>query len=531
MGVLRFWIPQQLPIELRSGINQSFRAGDYDHSPLPTRIEVQEDQLLLYWQRDESSLTHIPWKIPGVGQILNRTATLIESPSNYRLTIEMTRGKLNQVRNQLADWESNGLIVWQQIRDILHQATHYLGQGILESPSPSPSPEIVARDASASNSLEESAPEKLDKESIRRQGDKADQLALEGLRLVHAAADELVESYVKQVFELRHKEQARIPSVIGCRLHETPQGNLESAYLRSFNSVCVPMIWSQIEPKETTYQWAAIDSVLNWAEKNHLDISAGPLIDLSPFGLPDWLHPWRHDGLTVASFMCDFVETIVSRYRQRISRWHLCRGLNLGLGLNLGEDERIRLTGRLIEAAWSIDPDLNLVIGISQPWGEYLVNEEHTYSPFVYADTLIRAGIDLAALELEFTMGIASRGSYCRDTLESSQLIDTFGLLGLPIQISMAMPSSNNRDDLAAPGATIGSFGYFRDGFNWAAQASWIRSMAAMALSKDHVTGVIWEHFADSYPHQFPNCGLVDAQGQILPGLDELSELRRAHFV
>src|SRR5439155_17050123 len=107
------------------------------------------------------------------------------------------------------------------------------------------------------------------------------------------------------------------------------------------------------------------------------------------------------------------------------------------------------LTARLAEAAWQVDPDLELVISVNQPWGEYMARKEYTYSPFIFADTLIRAGLKLAALELEWIMSVSPRGTYCRDALDASRQLDLYALLGVPLQVTLAYPCAEGPDALA----------------------------------------------------------------------------------
>src|SRR5207237_10762920 len=121
----------------------------------------------------------------------------------------------------------------------------------------------------------------------------------------------------------------------------------------------------------------------------------------------------------LASVMCDYVETAVGRYRNRVRRWQLTAASNNAMVLKLGEDDLLWLTARLAEAALNVDHDLELVIGVSQPWGEYMAREEHTYSPFIFADTLIRHGLKLTALDLAWLPGITPRDRYCRDLLDA----------------------------------------------------------------------------------------------------------------
>jgi hypothetical protein len=113
----------------------------------------------------------------------------------------------------------------------------------------------------------------------------------------------------------------------------------------------------------------------------------------------------------MASFLCKFVETAMRRYRNRIRRWQLTAGSNCASVLSLSEDDLLGLTYRLAESARHVDASLELVVGIAQPWGEYLALSECTHSPFLFADTLIRAGLNLSALDIELVMGVTPRGS------------------------------------------------------------------------------------------------------------------------
>ena len=120
--------------------------------------------------------------------------------------------------------------------------------------------------------------------------------------------------------------------------------------------------------------------------------------------------------------MCRYVEAAVRRYRGRIRRWQLTAASNSATLLSLGEDELLLLTVRMAEAARQVDPALEVIVGLAQPWGEYMAVEERNHSPFIFADTLIRSGLTLAALDVELVMGVTPRGSYCRDLLDTSRL-------------------------------------------------------------------------------------------------------------
>ena len=258
-------------------------------------------------------------------------------------------------------------------------------------------------------------------------------------------------------------------------------------------------------------------------------MTAGPLIDFSSSQLPAWLWLWERDVPSTATFMCRFVEAAVRRYRSRIRRWHLTAASNWASVLSLSEDELMGLTFRLGETARQVDPSLELVIGISQPWGEYMALSDRTYSPFIFADNLIRSGLNLAALDVEVVMGVTGRGSYCRDQLELSRLLDLYALLGVPLQVTMGYPAAESLDPLADPELSTGA-GAWRHATSADIQAAWAEEFGSLALGKPYVQAVQWAHFSDAEPHIFPWCGLVDRQGKPRPALAALEGLRRRHL-
>src|SRR5258707_10039546 len=97
---------------------------------------------------------------------------------------------------------------------------------------------------------------------------------------------------------------------------------------------------------------------------------------------------------------------------------------------------------------------------------------DRTHSPFIFADTLIRSGLSVAALDLEIVMGVTPRGSYCRDLLELSRLLDFYALLGVPLAVTLGYPATNAVDPDADPEIRVDA-GRWRDGFTPEVQAGW----------------------------------------------------------
>ncbi len=495
MGKLTFLLPSGLPLEAVQELERASMAGGQDGMPFATLVEIDPVKLEASRRVDESGYLTAPWQIAGAGLLMSSTATVIERLQPYYLAIELARGKVNQVRGQAADWLQGGLQMPAALHHLIRDATFSFGKAITAMPAP-----------------------------------ESQQHAQTALEQSYRAAEQLVQAYVNQVFLVRRQRQPRLDTTLSVRLGATPPPDeLVDPLLEACNAVTIPFSWSDIEPAEADYHWAAHDALLQWAERHRKPVIGGPLIDFSAARLPDWLWLWEGDLSSLASFMCDFVEQTVKRYQGRVTTWQLAAASNWSDLLNLGEDELLWLTVRLAEAARQVDPDIDVIVGVAQPWGEYLTPRERTHTPFAFADTLIRSGLSLAALDLEVVMGVTPRGSYCRDLLELSRLLDLYALLGVPLQVTLGYPADMAPDPNADAEMNPGG-GFWRDGFAPDTQADWLTAFGSLALCKPYVRGVQWANLLDAEPHQFPHCGLVDAAGQARPALQRMRDLRRKYL-
>ena len=491
MGTTLFDLPPGLPPETRDGLPHAHIAGGYDRSPLPTRVVLEGDRLELLKDANESGVCGLPWPTEAAGHVLLNTSTLIERPTPFALPTELARGKLNQVRHQLHEWESGGLVVSPELREKVVEAHRHYAAALVELHGP----------------------------DVWKAGPPALEAALR-------AAYGLSRTYADQLFTLR---DLPLPSRLACGLREVPPPEQREQFLETFNAVRIDFDWRSLEPTQTAYDWKRIDDLIQWANDSHLKISAGPLIDFVPERFPKWLSEWEGDLFSLTSFMCDYVETLISRYGSSIRRWEVSAGSNMARGLKLAEEEVLRLSFRLAESAWQIDAALEVSLGLAQPWGDYLSGDDATYSPFVFADTLLRSGLRFAALDLEWVVGSAPRGGYAREILDMSQSLDMFSLLGQPLEVTLSYPAATGADSLASL-QEPGGLGHWPAGLTAQGQADWAALAAAIALCKPQVRAVTWDHWSDATPHRFAHGGLLDAAGAARPALAKLAELRQAYL-
>jgi hypothetical protein len=495
MGVMNFSLPPELPAESFRGLERACVLAGPDNMPYPADVHLEPGRLVLTRDVDESGLVAAPWHVPGAGLLLTTSASLMERPAPYDLLVELARGKVNQVRGQAADWQAGGLRVPPGLAQEVLDATHAFGRAVTRFPAPQSEEEAQAALALGCN-----------------------------------AAENLAQAYARQVLDLRHQRQPRLDTGLGCRLGgAVPQGQSAAAFRETFNTAVLPFAWEAVERDEGDYRWESGDALLDWAESQGLRVTGGPLVDFTEARLPGWVREWERNRVHFASFVCDYVEVVVKRYQQRVRTWQLSAAANLAAGLALGEEEMLWLALKMAETVRRIDPSLEVSLGVAQPWGEYLARQDRLHSPFVFADTLLRNGIRLAALDLELVLGVRPRGSFCRDLLEVSRVLDLYGLLGVPLQVTLGYPAQAGTDPSADHDLAVGA-GFWRAGVNPECQADWAAAVAELALAKPNVRAVQWVHFSDAEPHLFPHCGLVDAQGAPRPALDRLRDLRQQHL-
>jgi hypothetical protein len=498
MGVMKFLLPSGLGRDAVEHLARTSVTGGQDNMPSRAEVLIEPGQLTVIRPVDESGSLAAPWEVNGSGRVMASSATLMERSEPYHLLTELARGKLNQVRGQTADWIMGGLEMTAALGQQLQQATQAFVRAVVDSaPGQPPSGEPEAQAALA-----------------------------QGFR----AADVLVHAYTDQVFILRHQRQARLETSLGCGLGSTvPDAAVADRLAETFNTVCLPLAWSEIERAEGDYNWETADAQVDWALARGLKVIGGPLIDFFGLNLPAWLARRKRDLNTLCSCLCDYVETAIARYRTRVHAWQVSAASNSAQVLAVGDEELLWLTLRLAEAARQIDPSVEIGLGIAQPWGEYLTRQDRTHSPFLFADTLVRSGLKLAFLDLEMIMAVSPRGSYCRDLLEVSRLLDLYALLGVPLQITLGYPSASEADANADPGLGL-HLGQWRGPFGPETQADWASAYGALTLCKPTVRSVVWTNVTDAAPHIFPHCGLIDAQGKVKPALGRLRELRELHL-
>lgn len=493
MGLIRFAVHPASLLSNWPEVHAGYLTGA-DGRVFPTRIEVQDNIVGCRRTSSESAKFHVAWPVQGFGTLMIPTASLIEREQPYLLPVELARGKIVQMRNQAAQWELSGMKI----------------------PA-----EFIVHSRAAHKAFSRAA-------SSQQHPDESSNLANEAIREACTAAEILTRSYAAQSLAGRLQRFGTLSFSIGCDLQEAlPTAETEDAFSSLFNSATVSVPWRVIEAVEGEYNWDLTDKQLEWCESHRMMVLGGPLLDFGADRLPPWLDRWKNDLLNLQSFVCDFIETAITRYVGRIRVWEICTRMNTGGALTLDEESRLTLTARVLDVARQVDEEAQLVVRIDQPWGDYQGRGQHRLSPLQIVDALVRSGVGLSGVNLELAMGFKPAGSTRRDLLEMSRLIDLWSLLDVPINIRLMCPSNSGHDPLALPSIMANPRAWAKpcDEEN---QANWIDQLIEVLVAKPRVVGVFFPHFSDGLPHEFPHAGLLRADQSAKP-VTERIKARQTH--
>jgi hypothetical protein len=494
MGVMRFLIYPPEFVLAWPEVFDGYLSGA-DGRVFPTQIEVTGNLLICRRPLNDSGRLHIAWPVNGFGRPIISTASLPEREEPYLLPLELARGKIAQLRDQISAWEVGGMIVPEEFQAPYQEANRKF------------------REATAAQHQPERMAE-FSRQSLER--------ALE-------AAEIAVNAYASQRLAARRKRSPLPPAALGCSLGQLrPNGELAPTFRESFTAALIPVEWKSVETAAGETQWDLVDAQLEWAAANRLLICGGPLLDLSDEGMPAWLSQWGSDLPNLQSLVCDYVETAVGRYAGRIRIWNVCTCANTGAAFSLSEESRLWLVARALEVVRQVDDEVQVMIRVDQPWGEYQARGAHRLAPLQFVDALLRAGIGLSAVDLEIAVGFRPRGSAPRDLLELSRLLDLWSLLGIPLYVTLACPSEPVAADAQASVGIEIERGRWKLDWSESAQADWIDGLLPVLMAKQAVVGIFWMHLSDGVRHEFPHAGLLRPDGTLKPGLAQFSAHRRA---
>lgn len=492
MGVLKFQLTAPDSASRLSDLRKAYVTG-LDRTPSRLSVEFRQGVMVCLRESNESGRLFVPWPVERFGTPIVGTATLGERREPYNLAVELARGKLNDVRNQLADWRQMGLRAPLELDALLAEAQS-----------------AFIKAATASNDAEVSYT-----------------FAQRSLASTFLAGECLTETYTTQVLQTRLAAAPKLPTQLVGAIEGDPKSAPWAASFPSvFNAARVGCTWRSIAPSEGQFRWDEIDAQIAWCRKHNLAVQAGPLLEFRPNALPDWIWLWEGDFDTILGLVVDLVRNAVQRYRGKVPLWHIAHRPASMDFLGLSEEEQIRIAARAVQVARQADPGAQFSIGVERPWAEWMGGSPFQLGPLHLADYLVRADLGLAGITIEVAPGYSAPGSHFRDLFDFSRLLDLYALLNLPLHVWMTFPSSSAPDPLADAAVHV-------ETAQWpappdaATQANLAAKWIALAAAKPFVRSVAWTQMTDAAPHLFPHGGLFDAQQEPKPLLPWMRAFRQ----
>jgi hypothetical protein len=220
------------------------------------------------------------------------------------------------------------------------------------------------------------------------------------------------------------------------------------------------------------------------------------------------------------------LRAVVERYRGKVHLWQCGAHLNVEGSVTLSEEQRLRLAALSIEVVRKVDARAPIVLGIDQPCAEFMGRQDYDLSPLHFADALIRADLGLTGISLELNVGYWPGGTQPRDVLELSRHLDRWSSLGMPLIVSLSLPSSVN---VAGGRAGLKVLPYAGI-VNPETHRVWLELFVPMIMSKPAVQALVWNQLQDSPEAELPSGGLLDAQAHAKPALSYFESIRREYF-
>jgi hypothetical protein len=487
----------------------------------------------------------------SLGLLTIQTCLLPERPTPYLLNIELARHRIMLFLNKLEDWGLTDLPADNPVMQEFEQARQAFTESLVAQRGGLDGEPKVA---------EHSFCPKADKLATSAVSLAID--AGEGLTLINAdrqlrsrlsgrAYQDAVEHLARLTPEtpppgtpilIPGSGQVVLPGrpAIGCAMSPAAFSEpLQKAVMASCDFITMPMRWLEMEPVEGKYSFTQTDRWIEWAVRTaKLPVIGGPLVDFRPQATPDFLFIWENDYETLRDLVQEHITAIVTRYRRTVSRWTVASGLHVNTNFKISFEQIMDLTRLCVLLVRKLQPTAKVQVEIAQPWGEYHAVNRRSIPPYLYAEAMVQAGIQVDAFALRLQMGHAEPGCSTRDLMSLSAILDRFAALEKPLTItSLGCPSAPitpapYRPRAGAQAEDPYEPGSWRAPWSDATQAEWLTQAMAICCSKPFVHSVCWQELYDAPSTasggaaEMPFGGLISSNGQAKPALSRLAQIR-----
>ena len=475
MGEFKFRLPPQWTLERRQ--SAAIHTVGLDGIPWPCKISINDSLMSVTRNRNESGKTFIPYSFPNYGELLISTGTLPEREEPYSMLMELARGTLNRLRNQLSIWQEGGLKMTPSIKDGVTQATSLLSKAI-------------------TNETDE----------------QCDDLSRRSIEATMDTIFELANLFGSEVTKFRQDNSEAHPFWMANTISDD-QGIEKGLEHDGFDLI-------RVCPKtlDQTNQQPLSKRVID-----------GPFLDASFSGMSEELEQME-DFQVRRNHIISTTRDHISQLSPVVSLIHVASGLN-GMGhRHLSYPQQLEITTQLLQTVEESAQEIPTLVSFDFPWAERLASAVGGSHPLQIADSLLRQGSQISFLGIEVNLGYWPGGSFMRDPIQWIDMLDVWTQLGLPLVIILRAPTwSLDSDDVSLGDAEdkvprhINTFDRIGD----QQRISYLRTILPMLVARPAVHGLIWSQWLDTDDERYPHGGLENADGEMKTIYEVLKTLPR----
>ncbi|MEM1067664.1 MAG: endo-1,4-beta-xylanase [Planctomycetota bacterium] len=477
MGQFHFDVPSAAGDLLDGSLWSDAYICGIEGVPWHSHCQFDGARLTINRNIDSSGKLYLACPLEGLGYRTLSTCSLRPlSESPYSLLLELARGSCYRARTQSDAWQRAGLILSEEFRQLLDEGTNRF----------------------------------LDAAQHRDDPDQTSREAADAIRLLERGLTELGECYAAQSIAFRKDQDQPIGTLLGGTVvPPSPTGTpLSESFCEAFNTASVRLSWAEIETDSGQYDYEAADRSIQFCASKGLRIIGGPLVDFREKLLPHWMYLMEDDFETLLSSVTQFVERTVAKFRGSVQLWNCATGLNTPGPLKLDDEKVMRLSVGILQTVRRTDPNTPAIMSFDQPFGEYLAKHRDSISPLHFADALVRSGLGMAGIGLEFRVGYSKDCTLPRSSVDFGQMIDRWATLGLPMLVQLAVPGARGDD---AQSMTAGEALASPNGLDLVNEQLRVAGpMIRTLLAKHIVHGIVWDGWCDAERHVMPHSGLID---------------------
>ena len=463
--------------------------------PRVTHTYVQENELVIRTDFFSSGTVHLPMFHAPLGVVMEATESLFEQHTPYLLVRELARGSLGRFYRRLFDWQMVGFQQPQELGDRVKRLAKRFSRCIVQDPF------LLEIEHEFVSILDELA-----------------LLVVEENR-----------EFAEQSLSWRTRHDERLAITLGIGMNTQPAESLcefdvYAKLLQNSFHIVLPMpTWRELEPQPGQFDWERIERQFVTPTRFGFRVALGPLLSFSAETFPDWLLPRLSEEGFFESRASRFVNIMAERYGYLAHSWILAnRFVDQSLP-TMPLERSMALIRILAQQLRSRGIETPIIVGISQPWGEYALQQIPDWEQVLIAENLM-ACRDIDTFLLEMNFGNGKHLTLPRSPMCVGNMIDQWSFLGKKVYVSLSIPSAGNPITTSAKLPNETQWSEERQRF-------WAETLLLTLLGKRTVRGIFWTHLQDPMTPSDPvtgfNYGLVNIQQTLKSAFRHFSAARK----